>query len=121
AQGTAFELFDADRDYPRYVDGKPRYDGVRSFLASRNIELPEGAPSDPPGAATVCGLGNRKNEYFRAHLHEYGAEVFPATITFLHAAKARGLRLAVVSSSKNCTPILDSVGLRSFFEAQVDG
>ncbi|NIM49188.1 MAG: trehalose-phosphatase [Gemmatimonadales bacterium] len=120
-ESTPFQPFDIDSDYPTYVDGKPRYDGVRSFLASRGISLPEGESSDGPGTGTICGLGNTKNQYFNAHLKQHGAEVFDDAIALIHGAKSRGLKVAIVSSSKNCTAILDAAGLADLFDAQVDG
>src|SRR5207245_3745525 len=97
--GEAFVPFDAIRDYDEYVDGKPRYDGVRSFLAARGIELPQGSPSDPPGAKTIDGLGNHKNELVLRMIHEQGVEPYGGSIRYVHAARDAGLRRAVVSSS----------------------
>ena len=113
--------FDIEGDYRRYVDGKPRYDGVASFLGSRGIELPRGEPSDPPDAHTVCGLGNRKNDLFRALLQAEGAEVFPPAIALLKRLRACGFRTAVVSASKNCEEILKSVDALGLFDARIDG
>jgi len=109
------------KDYVAYVDGKPRYEGVASFLESRGISLSRGTPSDSPGTETICGLGNRKNEMFTQLLKEEGAEVFPSSNTLLHALKEAGIKLGVASSSKNCKAVLESVGLFSLFEARVDG
>jgi trehalose-phosphatase len=108
-------------DYRRYVDGKPRYDGVRAFLASRGIELPEGDPSDPPGAETVCGLGNTKNERFLATLREEGIEVFGSTVTLVRNLQAAGFHTAIISASKNAGPVLEAAGLGDLFEVRVDG
>ena len=108
-------------DYRRHVDGKPRYDGVRAFLGSRGIELPEGDPGDAPEAETICGLGNRKNTHFRAWLAQNAAEVFPGTRAFLAELEAAGIRAAVFSSSRNARDVLDSAGIRGRFEAVVDG
>jgi beta-phosphoglucomutase family hydrolase len=119
--GAPFVPFDPGADYLRYVDGKPRYDGVRDFLASRDIVLPWGDPSDAPGAETVCGLGNRKNEFFLTALREQGAQVFGGSVDFIRAARAAGMKTAVVSASRNTTEILDSAGVRDLFDAQVDG
>lgn len=116
-----FRPFDADEDYRRYVDGKPRYDGVRSFLASRGIELPEGDPSDPPERETVCGLGNRKNDYFLDHLREHGAEPYPTTIELVRELRARGVRTAAISASRNMSEVLDAAGVGELFEVRVDG
>ena len=108
-------------DYDEYVDGKPRADGVRSFLASRAIALPDGTPDDPPGAETVQGLGNRKNELFLAKVHAGGVAPYPGSVRYLEAARDAGLRRAVVSSSANCRAILHSAGLDGFVEEVVDG
>jgi beta-phosphoglucomutase family hydrolase len=116
-----FVPFDAVSDYAEYVDGKPRYDGVRSFLASRGIELPEGEVDDPPGAETVRGLGNRKNEVVLRLIHERGVEAYPGSVRYLEAARDAGLRLAVVSSSTNCHDVLVAAGIEGFFEARIDG
>ena len=103
------------------MDGKPRYDGVRSFLASRGIHLPEGTPSDSPDQETICGLGNRKNGLFVAKVQEMGVEVDDAAVRFIRELRARGVRVALASSSKNAVPILERVRLRDLFEAIVDG
>jgi beta-phosphoglucomutase family hydrolase len=113
--------FDEHGDYGRYVDGKPRYDGVRSFLQSRGIELPEGGPDDPPDAETVHGLGNRKNELVQKLIRERGVKVFDGSRRFLDAARDAGLRTAVVSSSANTREILDSAGIADRFETVIDG
>src|SRR5438105_1852832 len=104
--GEALVPFDAVADYDEYVDGKPRYDGVRSFLASRGIELPEGSPTDPPGAETVDGLGNRKNELVLKLIQEQGVEPYEGSVRYVRAAQESGLRRAVVSSSANCRDVL---------------
>jgi beta-phosphoglucomutase family hydrolase len=113
--------FDEVRDYDEHVDGKPRYDGVRSFLASRGIELPEGDPSDPPDAETVCGLGNRKNEIVQRLIRERGVHAYEGSVRFVRAAREAGLRTAVVSSSANTHEVLDAAGIADLFEAVVDG
>jgi beta-phosphoglucomutase family hydrolase len=120
-EGGELAPFDAGEDYDDYVDGKPRYDGVRSFLASRRIELPEGTPDDPPGAETVCGLGNRKNELVLELLHDDGVEAFPGSVRFVEAARDAGLRRAVVSSSANCQAVLRAAGIEQLFEQRIDG
>lgn len=119
--GGSFVEFDAGGDYAEYVDGKPRYDGVRSFLASRGIELPEGAPDDPPEAVTVCGLGNRKNGLVLALMRSEGVEAYPGSVRFVEAARDAGLRRAVVSSSANCREVLRAAGIERLFEQRIDG
>ena len=121
ATGESFVTFDERADYLEYVDGKPRYDGVRDFLASRGIVLPEGDPGDPPGAATVCGIGNRKNERFNELLRSEGAEVYEHGVELVRRVRRAGLRTAIVSSSRNCVPVLESVGALGLFDAKVDG
>src|SRR5256886_6946235 len=106
--GQPFVPFDAKQDYDEYVDGKPRYDGVRSFLASRGIELPEGEPSDPPSATTIHGLGNRKNDLVLALIERQGVEPYEGSVRFVRAARDAGLRCAVVSSSANCRQVLEA-------------
>lgn len=110
-----------DEDYLRYVDGKPRADGVRDFLASRNIQPAEGSPDDPPGKDTINGVGNGKNEQFLAMLRKHGAEVFSGSVRYLHAAKDSGLATAVVTSSANGAEVVRSTGLEPFVDTQVDG
>lgn len=113
--------FDIGADYLRYVDGKPRYEGVRSFLASRGIELPYGSPEDPPDRETVCGLGNRKNDVFRRVVREQGVDVYESTVSLIEQLRARGVRIAVASSSQNCAEIVRATGLEPLFEVRVDG
>ena len=108
-------------DYLTYVDGKPRYDGVKSFLDSRNIELPFGSPEDSTENVTVCGLGNRKNEAFNEVLNKEGVEVFPSTVKLMERLKGEGIRLGVASSSKNCEAVLEAAGLSHLVETRVDG
>lgn len=108
-------------DYFAHIDGKPRYDGVRSLLASRGIELPEGDPSDGPDEETVCGLGNRKNAVFNETLAEEGVVAYPASVAFLDAVTDAGKHVAVVSSSKNAPAVLEAAGLAERFEVVVDG
>ena len=108
-------------DYARYVDGKPRYDGVRDFLASRGIELPMGDPSDPPERETVCGLGNRKNDFFNAEVREHGVRTFPSTVALIHQLHEAGIRVGLMSSSKNTAMVLDVTGTTDLFEVRVDG
>jgi beta-phosphoglucomutase family hydrolase len=119
--GAGFKEFDAVADYDEYVDGKPRYDGVRSFLESRGIELPEGSPDDPPTADTICGIGNRKNDLVQKLIREQGVEVYEGSVRFVRAARDAGLRRAVVSSSANCQEVLIAAGIDDLFEARIDG
>ena len=119
--GEPFVPFALEDDYHTYVDGKPRIEGVKSFLASRRIEFPEGSSDDGPEEVTAWGLGSRKNGYFQRVLEERGAEVDERTVAFIERLRAEGIRVAVASSSKNCGPILDRAGLTDLFEARVDG
>jgi alpha,alpha-trehalase len=112
--------FSAD-DYYLYVDGKPRYDGVESFLASRGIRLRRGSPDDPPTADTVCGLGNRKDALFLARLAEQGVAAYPSSIELLHRLRAGGFRTAVISASRNCVEVLEAAAIAGLFEVRVDG
>ncbi|HZV01954.1 MAG TPA: beta-phosphoglucomutase family hydrolase [Planctomycetota bacterium] len=121
ATGERVVPFDAEKDYERYVDGKPRVEGVRSFLAARRIELPEGLASDPPGAPTLHGLGNRKNVILLELLRKHPAETFEGSVRYVNAARGCGLRTAVVSSSKNCQEVLASAGISDLFDARIDG
>ncbi len=118
--GPGFAPFTPD-DYLTYVDGKPRPDGVRDFLASRGIVLPEGQPDDPPGDTTVNAVGNAKNADLLARIRAGGVEVFPGSVLFLKAAQAAGLRRAVVSSSANTADVLRVTGLEEYVELRVDG
>jgi beta-phosphoglucomutase family hydrolase len=118
--GEPFREFDASEDYAMYVDGKPRQEGTKSFLASRGIELPMGSPDDPPEAETVYGLGNRKNGIVHRRIRTDGVEVYDGSVKYLRAARDAGLRTAVVSSSANTRDILRATGLDSLFEARVD-
>jgi len=118
--GEPFVPFDHDRDYSRYVDGMPRFEGVRSFLASRGIELREGDPEEGDSVETVTGLGLRKNRYFLARLAE-GVRCFPSSVDFIERLKAAGLPRAIVSSSRNCVPVLEAAGLVDMFDTKVDG
>lgn len=120
-QGRPFVPFDLDVDYPEYVDGRQRLDGTRAFLASRGIDLPEGTPDDPPGTATVQGLSNAKNDLVLRRIRTDGVEVYPGSVTFLHAVRAAGLATAVVSSSANTLDVLTVTGLTGLFDARVDG
>src|SRR5215510_15794729 len=115
-----FRSFDVVTDYKLQVDGKPRYEGVRDFLNSRGIALPEGTPEDPPTAETVCGLGNRKDELVNARLAE-GVEAYPGSIAFLRYVRGAGVKTAVVTSSQNCQTVLHLAGVEDLFDARVDG
>lgn len=119
--GGPFVPFDPVKDYGRYVDGKKREDGTRSFLESRGITLPEGDADDPPEKATVRGLGNRKNALVLELIRTKGVETFDGSIDYVRAAREAGLRTAVVSSSANTVQVLRSVGITDLFDARVDG
>jgi len=110
-----------DADYFTHIDGKPRYDGVRAALASRGVELPDGDPTDPPGVETVCGLGNAKNALFDRALQDDGVVAFAGTDTLLDALAARGVAVAVVSSSQNARAVLAAARLADRFAVVVDG
>ena len=110
-----------DDDYVKFVDGKPRADGVRSFLSSRSIDLPDGDADDPAAAHTVAGLGTRKNDRFNEILQRDGVDAYPGSIALLDALKPAGLRLAIVSSSRNARAVLSAAGLLDRFEVIVDG
>ncbi len=117
----AFVPFDPIREYDQYVDGKPRYDGVRAFLASRGVELPEGDPSDTPDTETIDGLGNRKNEIVLRLIREQGVQPYEGSVRYVKAVQAAGLRRAVVSSSTNCRDVLAAAGIQDLFEEIIDG
>ncbi|MDE3132888.1 MAG: beta-phosphoglucomutase family hydrolase [Acidobacteriota bacterium] len=119
--GDEFVAFDAVSDYDDYVDGRPREDGVRSFLKSRGIELPEGAPDDPPDADTVAGIGNDKNRRVLALIHDRGVEPYAGSVRYVHAARDAGLKRAVVSSSTNTHEVLAAAELGGLFDAVIDG
>lgn len=119
--GEPFREFDLVSDYHKYVDGKPRYEGVRSFLQSRGINIPYGSPTDGPDVETACGLGNRKNTLFNAKVQELGVEVDQYAVRFVRELRRRGVRVGLASSSKNARPILERVALLDAFEAIVDG
>jgi beta-phosphoglucomutase family hydrolase len=119
--GQPFVPFDLDRDYGSYVDGRPRLDGTRTFLASRGIELPEGTPQDLPGVPTVQGLSNAKNVEVLRRIRSDGVEVYPDSLAYLRAVRAAGLATAVVSSSANTADVLHVTGLTELFDARIDG
>ncbi|MFJ6945590.1 HAD family hydrolase [Streptomyces wuyuanensis] len=120
-EGVRFVPFDAVRDYDEYVDGRPREDGVRTFLASRGVELPEGAPGDPPERETVSGLGTRKNALVLRRIREDGVEAYEGSVAYVRAVRDAGMRTAVVSSSANCRDVLVAAGIEDLFDERVDG
>ncbi|MGD9710795.1 MAG: HAD family hydrolase [Thermomicrobiales bacterium] len=119
--GEAFSAFEIATDYDQYVDGKLRQDGVRAFLASRGIVIPEGSPGDPPTKVSVHGLGTRKNAHFLDLIHREGVEVYEGSVTFVEAARDAGLRRAVISASRNCYDVLRAGGIQHLFELRIDG
>ena len=119
--GGEFKPFDAVDDYDEYVDGRPRYDGVRAFLQSQDIELPEGQVDDPPSAETIHGLGNRKNELVLKLIREHGVEPYAGSVQYVHAAREAGLTRAVVSSSTNAHDVLSAAGIADQFDVVIDG
>ena len=118
--GDDFKPFTQD-DYDEYVDGKPRYDGVKSFLASRSIDLPQGSPSDDPATESIDGLGNRKNDLVLKIIHDEGVKPYPGSVEYVNAVRDAGLGTACVSSSANAGEVLEAAGVRALFEAVVDG
>lgn len=120
ADASQFVEFTTD-DYLKYVDGKPRYEGVKSFLESRSINLAYGSPTDTADQETVCGIGNQKNDMFLSVLESDGVEVYESTVEFIKQLKAKGIHVGVASSSKNCKPVLEKAGLLDLFETRVDG
>lgn len=121
ARGGTFVQFDVVHDYVRYVDGKPRRDGVVSFLAARGIQLPEGSETDPPAAQTVNGLANRKNEILLQVLREKPAAAYAGSVRYVRAVRDAGIKTAVVSSSKNTREVLASAGIADLFDVRIDG
>jgi beta-phosphoglucomutase family hydrolase len=120
-RGEAFRPFDLATDYRLHVDGKPRFDGVRDFLTSRDIQLPEGNPDDPAEVETVCGLGNRKNDLVNHAIADVGVEPYDGSVQFIRQLRRNGFKIAVVTSSQNCTAVLRAAQLDDFFEVRVDG
>ncbi len=116
-----FQPFDIETDYRLYVDGKPRFDGVRDFLRSRGIHLPEGPPDASPGSQTVRGLGNRKNEMINAVIEADGVEVYGGSVALVRHLRKEGMKMAVVSSSHNCEAVLNAAGIADLFDLRVDG
>jgi beta-phosphoglucomutase family hydrolase len=119
--GEAFVPFDMDADYRRYVDGKPREDGVAAFLEARGIKLPVGAPEEIPGLTSVHALSSLKDQYFMEHLKQHGVETYDATIALVRTLRTQEIKTAVVSSSHHCAAVLDSAGISHLFDARVDG
>ncbi|MGI8428246.1 MAG: beta-phosphoglucomutase family hydrolase [Solirubrobacteraceae bacterium] len=119
--GEPFVAFDAVGEYDEYVDGKPRYEGVLSFLTSRGIELPRGEPTDSPDAETVDGLGNRKNEIVLRMIQQDGVQPYEGSVRYVHAAREAGFGRAVVSSSTNCADVLLAAGIADLFQHRIDG
>jgi len=120
-RGETFRPFSAEVDYDGYVDGKPRYEGVRSFLASRGIDLPFGSPGDGPDQETVCGLGNRKDATFAEALARDGVRVFPSSLRLIQELAEVGIPRAIASSSKNCAQVLRLCGIEDLFQVRIDG
>jgi len=119
--GLPFVPFDSGADYHDYVDGRPRADGVRTFLASRGITLPEGSPDDGPDQQTVNGIGNKKNVLVLQKIKEGAVQVYEGSVEYLKAARDAGLRRAVVSASANCKDVLEAAHITEFIEERVDG
>ena len=119
--GEAYQEFDAEGDYLAYVDGKPRYKGVQSFLESRAIDLPYGDKTDGAGQETVCGLGNAKDTIFERMLHRDGPKLFDSTIALIHELKSAGVKTSIISSSKHCQEILQMAGVEDLFVTRIDG
>jgi beta-phosphoglucomutase family hydrolase len=119
--GEPFAPFDIEDDYKAYVDGKPRYEGVRSFLEARSITLPDGSPADDPVTESVCGLGNRKDELVKEAIAAGEVEAYPGSVALLRELRERKMLMAVVSSSNNCEEVLEAAGIADFFAARVDG
>ncbi|HEX5479148.1 MAG TPA: beta-phosphoglucomutase family hydrolase [Dehalococcoidia bacterium] len=118
---TPFVPFDIDADYRRYVDGRPRYDGVATFLQSRGITLPRGSEDDPPGAETIYALGKRKDAYFVQAVEEHGVQVYDSTVELIHTLRAAKFKTAAVSASKNTMRVLAAVKLTDIFDTIMDG
>jgi beta-phosphoglucomutase family hydrolase len=120
ANGGNFVPFDPVEDYDKYVDGKPRLEGTRSFLASRSIDLPTGAPDDSPGTRTLWGLSNRKNDLVQQVIARDGVEAYEGTTRYLRAVRAAGVRTALVSSSANTDLVVRAAGVKDLFDVRVD-
>jgi beta-phosphoglucomutase-like phosphatase (HAD superfamily) len=120
-RGEAFRPFDLANDYRLYLDGKPRFDGIRDFLASRGIQLPEGNSDDSPQTETVRGLGNRKNELVSDAIQRIGVEAYEGSVRLIGQLRRDGFKIALVTSSENCTAVLKAAKLNSLFDVRVDG
>jgi len=120
-QGEAFRPFEIATDYKRYVDGRPRYEGVQSFLESRHIRLPRGTSWSQPGEESICGLGNRKDQLVQAAIEAGQVKSFPGSVDFARRVRAAGIKTAVVTSSRNCDAVLKAAGIDDLFEVRVDG
>ncbi len=121
AVNKPFRPFDIQNDYMPYVDGKPRYEGVSSFLKSRHIDLPYGSPDSPSHEESVCGLGNRKSDMIQDILASEGVDAYEGSIALVHKLRRDGIKTAVVSSSQNCEPVLRAAGILDLFDTRVDG
>jgi beta-phosphoglucomutase family hydrolase len=121
SEGQQFRPFDIETDYKQYVDGKPRFDGVRDFLKSRGIGLPEGSPDAPPDEQSVCGLGNRKSNMINEKMARDGVEAYPGSVALVKHLRSQGLQTAVVSSSANCRTVLEAASIADLFDARIDG
>lgn len=121
SRAVPFRPFDSSSDYLTYVDGKPRYEGVQSFLGSRGIELPYGEPADAPGMHSVCALGNRKEVLVNRMLSEQGVEPYPASVIVVEELLLAGFKTGVVSSSKNCEAVLKAARIDDLFDVRIDG
>lgn len=120
-EGKVYLPLEIETDYRKYIDGIPRYDGVRNFLASRGLKLAEGTPEDEAGIETVAGLGNLKNVYFQELVRQGGVKVYPDTLEWLKREKQKGLKTAIISASRNCRAILAAANIEHLFDARVDG
>lgn len=119
--GKPFQPFDIESDYKLYVDGKLRYDGVRSFLESRGIDLPYGNPDEPPSYKTICGVGNLKDHLVHKIIESEGVEVYEGSVNLARFVRKQGIKTAVVSASKNAKPVLRAAGITDLFDLVVDG
>jgi len=116
-----FEPFDIEADYRRYVDGRPRYDGVEAFLTSRGISLPCGSSEDPPDRETVCGLGNRKDAYFLTQAETEGVHAYEGTVHLIWQLRDNGIKTGVFSASRHAEDVLEAAGVTGLFDERIDG